>query len=224
MKNNYEPIKIEKENGSLKGELLKHPSFGLISFSRSYGGENMLFGSSIKNNNTIRMELKYADCRRNLSNDWYYGNKKIVEVEMSLSQFSELITSMNIGSGVPCTIRYTEKDGRIPKIQENPSKKSQFMDEFVEKIEDAMEITQKQINELKSFMDSKKNFGVKDKNEMINRLMKIKQNIGTNLNFCSECFNEQMDKTVMEAKCEVEAFYQNRINSIAQKNIIEDKK
>lgn len=223
MKNNYEPIKIEK-NGSLQGESLKHPSFGLISFSRSYGGENVLFGSSIKNNHTIRMELKYADCKRNLSNDWYYGNKKIVEVEMSLSQFSELITSMNMGSGVPCTIRYTEKDGRIPMIQENPSKKSQFMDEFVEKIEDAMEIAQKQIDELKSFMDSKKNFGVKDKNEMINRLMKIKQNIGTNLNFCSECFNEQMDKTVMEAKCEVEAFYQNRINSIAQKNIIEDKK
>lgn len=29
-------------------------------------------------------------------------------------------------------------------------------------------------------------------------------------------FNEQMDKTVMEAKGEIEAFCQNKLNSIAQ--------
>ena len=34
-------------------------------------------------------------------------------------------------------------------------------------------------------------------------------------------FNEQMDKTVMEAKGEIEAFYQNKVNAIASAALME---
>ena len=34
-------------------------------------------------------------------------------------------------------------------------------------------------------------------------------------------FNEQMDKTVMEAKGEIEAFYQNKVNTIASAALVE---
>lgn len=36
------------------------------------------------------------------------------------------------------------------------------------------------------------------------------------MDFIADSFNEQMDRTVMEAKGEIEAFCQNKINSIAQ--------
>ena len=47
--------------------------------------------------------------------------------------------------------------------------------------------------------------------------------IGTNTEFVYSQFNEQMDKTVMEAKGEIEAFCQNKINSIAQSALVENR-
>lgn len=61
------------------------------------------------------MEVKHADIERGLNRDWVYGKSPIVEIEMSYSQFAEAITSFGQGNGIPCTIRYTEKDGKIPE-------------------------------------------------------------------------------------------------------------
>lgn len=47
--------------------------------------------------------------------------------------------------------------------------------------------------------------------------------IGVNTEFVYQQFNEQMDKTVMEAKGEVEAFCQNKMNSIAQAALMDHK-
>lgn len=215
MPDKYESIKVTASNNSTSEEFQEHPAFGLISISRRYRGDSTLFGSSIEHDNVISLTVKHAINKRALSNDWYYGKGKIVEVEMSLSQFSECITSMNVGDGIPCTIRYTEKDGNIPRIERNPSKQQQFMEEFVKTIERAMETAQQQIDELQVSLDSKKNFGVKDKTEMMSKLMKIKQEIGCNLDYCANAFAEQMDKTVTEGKGEIEAFYQNKLNSLA---------
>lgn len=41
--------------------------------------------------------------------------------------------------------------------------------------------------------------------------------------FCAKQFDEQMDKTVSEAKGEIEAFCQNKINTIAQSALVENK-
>lgn len=48
-------------------------------------------------------------------------------------------------------------------------------------------------------------------------------NIGCNLDFCVEQFDKQMDKTTLEAKGEIEAFCQNKINSIAQAALVENR-
>ena len=90
----------------IHGDTYHHPSFGMLSFSRAHGGHSNLFGSSIQHRDTIHMVLKEGTVSRDLNEDWYLGGPEIVEVEMSQSQFAELITSMNMGSGVPCTIKF----------------------------------------------------------------------------------------------------------------------
>lgn len=50
------------------------------------------------------MYLREGEVTRELSNDFYYGGNEIVEVKMSYSQFAELITSMNQGTGVLVTL------------------------------------------------------------------------------------------------------------------------
>lgn len=214
---------VENKNGVTERETFKHPAFGMIGFSRVSGGENTLFGSSIKHNNRIIMTLKHGECDRRLHQDAYFGCGLIAEVEMSYTQFAECISTLNVGDGVPCTIRFTEKDGNIPYIKDSNSKREQFRNEFSETISKAMEQVQNQINQIQESIDNKKNLGVKDRKEIISQLQQIKYNIGSNLNFCVSQFDEQMDKTTLEAKGEIEAFCQNKINSIAQAALVERK-
>lgn len=216
-------VEIKEDYSGMKREIYRHSAFGMVSFGRVTGGDNVLFGSSIKHNDRIRLTIKHGEQDRTLHEDRYYGRKRIVEVEMSYSQFAECITAMNVGNGVPCTIQYTEKDGRIPAIEENNSKREQFRNEFSDTISKAMEQVQMQINQIQESIDTKKSLGVKDRKEIISQLRQVKYNIGCNLDFCVSQFDEQMDKSTMEAKGEIEAFCQNKINSIAQAALVEKK-
>lgn len=214
---------VEGQGTSMERETFTHPAFGMIGFSRVSGGENTLFGSSIKHNDRIVMKLKHGEQDRHLHDDWYSGHGLMAEVEMSYSQFAECISTLNVGDGVPCTIRFTEKDGRLPYIKENVSKREQFRKEFSETISKAMEQVQAQIDQIQESIDNKKSLGVKDRKEIISQLAQVKYNIGSNLDFCVKSFDEQMDKTTLEAKGEIEAFCQNKINSIAQAVLVEKK-
>jgi len=42
----------------IHGDTYHHPSFGMLSFSRTHGGHSNLFGSSIQHRDTIHMVLK----------------------------------------------------------------------------------------------------------------------------------------------------------------------
>lgn len=204
------------------GTRTSHPSYGSLVFNRRNGGTTPLFGSSIEHRNTIAMTLYHADLTRGLHSDSIYGNKKIVEVEMSYSQFAEAITSMNMGSGVPVTIRWTEKDGRIPSC-DFVSKREQFTDEFKEKRREVTEESQRIIQDVSNLFNQKKTLTKADKQEILSKLSKLSMEIGCNMDFIADQFNEQMDKTIMEAKGEIESFCQNKINSIASAALVEHK-
>ena len=51
----------------------------------------------------------------------------------------------------------------------------------------------------------------------------IRQDIEANMPFVVDQFNEQMDNTIKEAKGEVEAFVQNKMNSLAVQALKEGK-
>lgn len=199
----------------------KHPCYGMLGFHRRNGNVSPLFGSSIQHKETIVMTLKRGGLSRHLNNDHYFGKDVIAEVEMSYSQFAEAITSMNIGDGVPCTIRFTEKDGYI---SERPftNKKDQFKQEFTEHLDDIKTDTKNTISEIKEIFE-KKSIGKADREEILRKLEYLSTQIGSNTEFIYSQFNIQMDKTVMEAKSEIEAFCQNKMNSIALAALSEHK-
>lgn len=196
-----------------------HPAYGMLSFSRRSGGKQSLFGSSIEHKDVIAMTLRHGEVTRGLSSDWYHGTEVIAEVEMSYAQFAEAITSMNMGSGVPVTVIFTEKDGRVPEC-DFISKRQQFVDEFSEKRKKAMKNSQDLINKVTELFQ-KKSLNKADREEILKELYSLNINLGCNLDFVAKQFNEQMDKTVMEAKGEIESFYQNKINSIASAALVE---
>ena len=144
----------------------------------------------------------------------------IAEVEMSYSQFAEAITSMNIGTGVPVTVRWTEKDGKIPPC-DFVSKREQFEDEFKTQRKNATRVSEELIQEVTELFNQKGTLKKADKEDILRKLNKLKMDIGINTDFIVNQFNEQMDKTVMEAKGEIEAFYQNKVNTIASAALVE---
>ena len=54
-----------------------------------------------------------------------------------------------------------------------------------------------------------------DKEELMGLMSSLVMDVGSNTEFLIEQFRKQMDKTITEAKGEVEAFTQNRLHSIA---------
>ena len=202
------------------GTRTSHPSYGTLLFNRAYGGKTPLFGSSIEHSNVITMELRHADITRGLNRDDIFGNKPIVKVEMSYSQFAEAITSFGQGTGIPVTIRYTEKDGKIPPC-DFVSKREQFTGEFKEQTNKTMKESKRLISEVAELFSSKKTLTKTDKENILTKLNMLNSDIGSNIGFIADQFDEQMDKTVMEAKGEIESFCQNKINAIANASLVE---
>lgn len=202
------------------GEKSSHPSYGTLMFNRSTGAQTALFGSSIEHRDTIVMEVRHADLTREFHGDSIFGDKLMLRAEMSYSQFAEAITSFGMGSGVPVTIRWTEKDGKIPECN-YVSKREQFVEEFKGKREKAVEGSQQLIQDIYELFEKKKNLTKSDRQEVMSKLQQLSNGIGTNMDFVAKQFNEQMDKTIREAKGEIESFCQNKINSIASAALVE---
>src|SRR6185312_8767541 len=88
----------------------EHESYGVVGFNRVTGNPGSLFGSSINHSNFIRLRISRAAREWHLSTYWYRDREQLIELDLSAAQFADLITSMNVGVGVPCTLRYVGTD------------------------------------------------------------------------------------------------------------------
>ena len=71
--------------------------------------------------------------------------------------------------------------------------------------------------------EEKKSFTKKDREEILSKIHMLEMEINGNRDFIFRQFDEQMDKTTVEAKGEIEAFMMNKINSIASNSLVERK-
>ena len=83
-------MQLVKED-SVTGDAYKHPSFATISFTRTQGGSQALFGSSIKHNNAILLRISHAEKHRSNANDHIFSRGVIVEAYLSPTQFADAI-------------------------------------------------------------------------------------------------------------------------------------
>lgn len=207
----------------MEGIETKHESFGMAGFSRSsIGGQGIpLFGSSILHNNVITFHVYRGAVTRRLEQDWYHADdrKAIVEVTMSQAQFAEMITSMNMGDGVPVTLSYV--DGvRMPDCPYE-NKRMQSSNEFKQRMKDFGDrITSYRATMMKKVEELPK----KDQDEIKNMIDSLAQEVRSNIPFYEDQFTRQMNKTVTEAKAEVEAFVANKIHSAGIEAIKENYK
>lgn len=190
-----------------------HESYGMLRIGRLSGHDTHLFGSSIPHHNTICLAINPGVVERGLHHDHYYSERQAyIEVEMSQSQFAEAITSMNVGSGVPCTLRYL--NGERIEEPEFKNKRMQFEQEFKEKMQNLEAHLSRLTESAEEILTNKKSVNKGDRKTILNELNALKIELASNMPFLASSFNEQMDKTAQEAKAEVEAFTINKMNQL----------
>ena len=199
-----------------------HPAYGLVGFTRTFSSaKHPLFGSSIEHSNSVRLTIKRASVSRNLNSDHFFGEGNLIEVEMSQAQFAEAITSMNVDEGTPCTIRFIAGEGKIPNI-ESKNAGEKFSNEFNSHIENNCLSAKKLFSEMQELFETKKSIGKGDRDELLKKFSHLIMEMDDNSKFISTQFDRQMNKTVSEAKAEVEAFVQNKLNLIALQTLAQN--
>ena len=206
----------------------KHPSYGMIKFSRSSrGGDGTaLFGSSIKHNNTIHMTVCQGREERNGNEDDFFSYERtkdvLIDVEMSYTQFAEAITSLNIGSGVPVTVRKLNGE----EMPESPftDKKKQMKQEYRQATGEMVTKLREKQTVLEKLLEEKKVLNKSDKELILSTVSEVRRLLQSELPFINELFQKQLDKTVLEAKGEFESFVENKMNELARQSIAENLK
>lgn len=202
-------------------EVLSHESFGQVQFIRTTGRANF-YGSELEQDHYITLEVHGSEIHRELTQDRYYNRERVLRLRMSSGQFSELITNMNMGSGIPCTLEYilNKKIEPLPK-QENRK-------EFVHrKFEDGMKIFGDSIRERQNKakeLVKKKTLSKDEMHQLQMHIEWLSAEVENNIPFFAKCFQETMDDVVFEAKTEIENAIQHKINTLGLNALHEQNK
>ena len=168
------------------------------------------FGSSVDCDHYVELEISSGvEMDSGSYHSYLPTGKPHIRVAFSPAQFAELITSMNISSGVPCTIKdfAGECIDKIPDeihVNELDRQKDNFKKEMKE-LSENLHKAQNRIKELLSLPRLTK----EQKDELRNVLYKGIQDIDSNIPFYMEMFDEATDNIVQEAKAEIDATVHN---------------
>jgi hypothetical protein len=199
-----------------------HPSFGQISFSR-ISGHQRFYGSELEQDHYIEMTIHHSEIDRELTKDWYHKQgAPVVRLRMTSGQFSELITSMNMGDGVCCTLEMIEGKS-IQKLPEEENRKEFVHRKFRDRMKEFADIIRKKQNEAKTLV-KKKTLSKEDVRNLEFHLDWLTTEVERNIPFFMECFQETMDEVVSEAKTEIENAILHKVNILGLEKLQEQNK
>ena len=180
---------------------------GIVSFSR-INGSKKLYMSNLNNATWISLRIHEAKENNSFGEKKAYptSNRPLVELDLSAAQFAELLTTMNVGNGVPCTLRYLNNEKIDQSGLEEEEKsidvgKKYFQNSVKEFSETITAMTD---DFLKRSEDIKMN--KKDKENLKWIFNKINQEILSNMPFYVTQFEETAKKVLTESKAEIDAF------------------
>lgn len=181
-----------------------HESFGMVSIGRIQGSRR-LFGSSIESHGSFfRLSIRQAEVIHDLSHDRYHDTNELISIDLSASQFAEMITTLNIGMGTPCTINRVlgEKVELPPVLSTEAEKIRNTFESDIRGLSDKLRESVKQVGEILN----KKSLNAEDKKKILGSFQKVLQDIESNAPFVVSSFQEAADRVVATSKAEMDAF------------------
>lgn len=193
-----------------------HPSYAMASFSRVHSGApNKFFASDVDCQSWIELSIKKA-CEHYRNGEKYpsahfSGHGEYIRVAFTPSQFAELLTTLNVGDGSPCTIKRLDNKC-VEDIPDNFSPNSldyqkQLYKDSMEEFNGQVKESANEVNELLK----KKTLSKADKEKIKNVFSYISTQINSNMPYFFDIFKETTDKIVNHAKSEIDATLQHCI-------------
>lgn len=189
-----------------KKDFEAHPSYGMIQCDRvTHSRGEELFGSKIQVWNSIRLTISTARVKRGLNRDRFYADKCEAVVYLSPAQFAEMITSMNYGEGVPCTIGFIDGED----VEETPwrcDRSELHIQEHDGKMKKVKELVRDVNDTLDALIRQKKQIGKNDARELLSKMEAVQREIGVNADYEKRAFKESLEEMVSEAKNAIASF------------------
>ena len=202
-------------------ERIEHPSFGQIYVGRVHCSGNISFyGSELPQRDYIRLDIQRSELSRTLTEDHFFPKEDIISVRMTYSQFTEMITSLNMGSGACCTIEQINGEN-IDFKKDIPNRKTHVHEGFKNRMKQFAMSILKEKEEAKRIV-KKKNLSKDDVQRLSILLDSLVAEISGNIPFFMECFQETMDTVVKEAKLEIDNAIQRKINIAGMQQLLDN--
>lgn len=181
-----------------------HPAFGQIGAYRVQG-KTTLYGSDFLHQNFVIVRIHRSQLNRELSRDWHFATDELVEVALSEAQWATFVSSMNQGSGVPCTIQWVRGEGHMPsiplRVEEDVTR-----EEFSRKARQTAAHVAAAIEEIEGEIGASLSKAKREK--ILARLTRLRRDLDDSMPFIARSFDEHMETTVEKAKVEVNAYVQ----------------
>jgi hypothetical protein len=186
-------------------EVQSHPAYGQISAARVHGSVD-LYGSNIRHNGFV--EVRVMGSREEIlhGSRRHYNTVEEMSLWLSEAAWATFISSLNTGSGVPCTIR-SKHSGPLVQL---PEIEGETYAQKREK-EIALAVTRRaeQLKEAVAFFDDLMANGTPkraDLKKFRDMLIQPVDNLASNIVFESRVLNEHSEDLVHEARSEIEAY------------------
>lgn len=201
----------------MKGERknFKHASYGMIGVSRITGDDRRpMFGSTLESNPTRIMIRVYQGEREfYLGKDWYRadGRLPLIEVLLTPAQFAEMLSNPNHGDGVPCTITSVGGES-IERTPVAPSAAAEVRRRYEEETAELREKAREGAERVAKALDGAK-LSAKVKDAILKEYREAVRFLDDSAPFLVKSFQEATQKTVTEAKLEIDAFTMHAIHA-----------
>ena len=186
-----------------------HPSYGLIKFNKVTGSQSC-FMSDVNLGGYISLTVKKSQLNRNFSEYWVFPQEEVLRLRLSYHQFAELITNLNNGVGIPCTLEWIAGEGKVEKYEAPPDERTQFETELKDKLNNAL----CKLKELNTQIAELKNKGKANKGELIQLsglINSVSTELKSNIPFVEQLFQEALDQRVANVKVETSAWIENKL-------------
>jgi hypothetical protein len=226
-----ERIPYTKTNRSEEETVERHESFGLVRIARNQcgGSKHRLFGSHLDSHSstfTLTVE-RSARYHSELAYDRFHADHdakttEIVEIEMNSAQFVELMTSLNMGAGIPCTLRRVS-GVRMENVPDEHRTEAQLIAEnFSRDMKDVAASVKPLTTKIATLM-GKASLGKSDRQEVLSLVGMIVRKFDDHAPFVMKQFIASTRSMITSGKAEVEAYANSVIYAAGLEHLRQEK-
>lgn len=203
-------------------EEVVYENVGTIQASRIYGGGgDRLVGSTVPCDTRIRLRIAEGSVHCDEFNKEVFRSKAgIVEVEMTQMQWAELITSLNMGDGQPCTIT-TRNRSRVKQEYVSQSVADYYDGRLQRNFKKVTADYRELFEDAKDILENKKTITKADREKIIGAYSRVERFMGDSAPFMEKLFKEDLDKHSTAAAIQFKVDMERIVSTLSEERLKE---